>query len=402
MTPLLGSLEGLRVVAVEQAVAAPLCSRHLAELGADVVKVERLDGDFARGYDTMVSGQATHFVWLNAGKRSVALDLKAPQGREALARLLERADVLVSNLGPGSIERLVDLGALEAANPGLVRCAITGYGAEGPYAGRKSYDLLVQGEAGVTMSTGTTGSPAKCGVSLADLAGGLYAFSAVLAALVERERTGRGASLDISLLDCLAEWMMPLLLAQRYGGRTPPPAGTRHATITPYGPFQAADGAVVNIAVQNDGQWRALCAEVLDSPGLAEVPAYRTNEGRLAERDAVEASVAAAVGRLDSATLRDRLDAASVPWGDLNDVAQVVTHPQLTERGRWRPVRLPGGGQAEILAAPFAPSAKGAPAGGVRRVPGLGEDSAGVLGEVGYSAGELDALARLGVIPGRP
>jgi crotonobetainyl-CoA:carnitine CoA-transferase CaiB-like acyl-CoA transferase len=385
-------LAGLRVVALEQAVAAPLCSRHLADLGADVIKVERVDGgDFARGYDSFVHGMASHFVWLNRGKRSVALDLKAARGRAALLALTDTADVLVSNLGAGALDRIVPDAELAARNPRLIRCAISGYGPSGPYAERKAYDLIVQGEAGVTASTGEPGHPAKPGVSLADLAGGIYAATGILAALHARERTGRGEQVHIAMFDVLVEWMAPLLLAYREAGIDLPPAGTRHATITPYGPFTAGDGATVNIAVQNDRQWQRLCA-VLGMAELADDPRVEHNAGRLAHRDLVEAAVAAAAARHTRDTLTAALDAGGIPWGLLNGVAGVAEHPQLAAGHRWIPARLPGGGQASVPAPPFRMGAGSGPGPLGDVVPGLGADTRAVLAEAGLGEAQIAGL----------
>lgn len=378
----------MRVVALEQAVAAPLCSRHLAELGADVVKVERPpDGDFARRYDTDVHGLSGHFVWLNAGKRSLALDARAPGGAEVLGRLLAGADVLLANLGPGALDRLA--GDLDER---LIVVTISGYGAGGPYERRKAFDLLVQGEAGVTRHTGTPDQPAKPGVSLADLAAGVYALQSVTTALFARERTGRGARVDVSMLDVVTEWMSPLLLAQRYAGAAPPPAGTRHATICPYGPFGTADGRTLNIAVQNEGQWRRLCG-VLGAAELADDPRFATNSARVLDRDLVEAAIERRTSTLPAADLTRALDAADVPWGDLNAAADVLAHPQLAARQRWRTVTLPGGGEVETLLAPFLQ-----PGPGVPHVPAFGEHTDAVLAELGYDAGDVAALRAAGTV----
>ena len=390
-------LAGLRVVALEQAVAAPLCSRHLADLGADVIKVERVDGgDFARGYDGFVHGMASHFVWLNRGKRSLALDVKTARGRSALLALTDTADVLVSNLGDGALDRIVTDAELAARNPRLIRCAISGYGPSGPYAGRKAYDLIIQGEAGVTASTGDPGHPAKPGVSLADLAGGIYAVAGILAALHARERTGRGEQVHIAMLDVLVEWMAPLLLAYREAGIDLPPAGTRHATITPYGPFTAGDGAIVNIAVQNDRQWQRLCA-VLGLDELAADPAVEHNAGRLAHRERVEGAVAAAVARHSRDTLTGALDAAGIPWGLLNDVAGVADHPQLAAGRRWIPARLPDGAQASVPAPPFRMGPDGERADLRDAVPGLGADTRAVLAAAGLDDDQISALLADGI-----
>jgi len=388
-------LAGIRVVAIEQAVAAPLCSRHLADLGADVVKIERTDrGDFARDYDAFVAGESSHFVWLNRGKRSVALDLKSPAGRAVLLALLRDADVLLSNLAPGAVERIVPDAELVELNPRLVRCRISGYGPDGPYAERKAFDLLVQGEAGVTASTGTPGNPAKPGVSLADLGAGIYAATAILAALLERDRTGLGSLVDIAMFDVMVEWMSPLLLAYREAGVEIEPAGTRHATITPYGSFAARDGGALNIAVQNDRQWLALC-RVLGLDALAGDEALATNAGRFRQRDRVERAVGEAVRTRDADALAAELDRAGIPWGRLNGIAEVARHEQLAARRRWEPVELPSGGTASVLASPFERTGS---AGAPRRVPALGADTAAVLREAGFSGEEVADLAAAGVV----
>ncbi|MTD53699.1 CaiB/BaiF CoA transferase family protein [Amycolatopsis pithecellobii] len=379
-------LAGLRVVALEQAVAAPLCSRHLADLGADVIKVERPDGgDFSRGYDTFVNGMASHFVWLNYGKRSITLDVKSPEGKAALFRLLETADVFLSNLSPGAVERIASADELEKLNPRLVTCQISGYGPVGPYRERKAFDLLVQGEAGVTANTGLPGEPAKPGVSLADLGGGIYAATAILAALRSRDVTGRGERLHISMFDVLVEWMSPLLLAYTEGGAVIEPAGTRHATITPYGPFRAADGSVLNIAVQNDRQWLRLCA-VLGLDDLARDTRLTMNSGRLRHREKVESAVAEAVSTWSAAELAAALDREGVPWGRLNETADVARHPQLEEGHRWRAVELPSGDSVSVLAPPFPFAGRGTP-----RVPALGEHTDEVLKELSDEAKADDA-----------
>ena len=376
-----GPLSGLRVVAVEQAVAGPLCSRHLADLGADVLKVERPGGgDFARGYDSLAHGTSTHFVWLNRGKRSVELDLKSRTGRDTLREMLGQADVLVSNLGHGALDRIVDLDEVRRHNPGLVSCAISGYGPDGPYAGKKAFDLLVVGESGVTLSTGTAEQPAKPGVSLADLAGGIYAVAALTAALLERTRTGVGRHVDIALFDVMTEWMTPLLLAEELSGRTVPPAGMHHATITPYGPYRSADGHVVNVAVQNDAQWQRLCRQVLGDEALAVDPAFRTNESRLSRRAECEARVQAGTGKLDLATLERALDAADVPWGHLNTARDVLAHPQIAGTGRWTCAVLPGGQSVRLVADPFRYRGRAWSSSAV--VPAPGADTAAVLAEL--------------------
>jgi itaconate CoA-transferase len=337
-------LSGIRVVAIEHAVAAPLCSRHLADLGAEVIKIERPGGDFARRYNSVVLGQSAHFIWLNRGKRSVVLDLKEAGDRTILDALLERADVLVHNLGPGAIERL-GLGweALHARWPRLISCSISGYGVDGPYRDRKAYDLLLQGESAVMAVTGTEQQSAQVGIPVADIGGGMYALAAILAALHERERTGEGRFIDISMLECLAEWMAMPVYHQIYEGRPPPRSGMRHATIVPYGPFRAADGAWVNVAVQNEGQWERLCGLVLRQPELATDARFRTNEERLRHRTELEPIVEAAFAGLGSGELIRLLEAADVPYGSVNSVGELVAHPQLRARERWLDTETPAG-----------------------------------------------------------
>ncbi len=347
-------LRGIRVIAVEQAVAAPLCTRHLADLGADVIKVERPGtGDFARHYDEAVHGEASHFVWLNRGKRSVAVDLKVEAGRHALRRLLREADVLVCNLAPGALERIIPDDELAGLNPRLVRCYLSGYGATGPYATRKAFDALIQGEAGTITATGTPQTPAKPGVSLADLAGGAYSFAAVTAALYTRERTGSGERIDIALFDVMLEWMSPLLLAQLHSGAAPQPAGLRHASIAPYGPYTTADGQDVLIAVQNEGQWRRLCQLVLDAPALVEDPAFASNSDRVHHRDRTEQEVQARLGVLSTDEATQRLERADVPYARLNQIADVLAHPQAEATGRWSQATLPSGQAVRVVTSPL-------------------------------------------------
>jgi itaconate CoA-transferase len=382
----------VRVVAIEQAVAAPLCSRHLADLGAEVLKIERpIGGDFARDYDRAVHGWSSHFVWLNRGKRSVALDLKSAAGKEALRALTANADVLVSNLAPGALERIVTDEELAAANPRLIRCYLSGYGTRGPYAHRKAYDALVQGEAGVIRATGTEDHPAKPGVSIADVGGGVYALASILAALYEREQTGRGKRLDVALFDVLLEWMSPLLLAERYADGAPPPAGLGHASIAPYGPCKAADGSEVLIAVQNDGQWQRFCLGVLGDPELADLPEFHNNASRVRHRRKLDAVVEERVAHLSSAELVRRLVEADVPFGRLNTVADVVEHPQASATGRWSRAVLPDGTEVLVTTSPLVQTEStldGSPS----PVPELGESTAVVLAEI--SMGEAEVSTR--------
>ncbi len=376
-------LAGLRVVALEQAVSAPLCTRHLADLGADVVKVERPDGgDFARRYDSVARGQSAYFVWLNRGKRSVVLDLKDSAERSMLDALLARADVFVHNLGPGAVDRLgLGWGTLHERWPRLIWCAISGYGIDGPYRDRKAFDLLLQGESGIIAVTGTPDQPAKVGISIADISAGMYAFSAILAALYERERTGEGRLIDVSMLECLAEWMMAPAYHQLYGGKAPERAGMRHNMIVPYGPYRVGDGSWVNLAVQTEGQWERLCAIVLRRPDLAADPRFRTNELRVRNRDLLEPLIEAALAEDTRRSVQERLDAADVPHGALNDLADLLAHPQLAARGRWLEVDSPSG-PIRALAHPLNLAGLPRPAGAV---PGLGEHTDEVRRELGLA-----------------
>jgi itaconate CoA-transferase len=376
-------LDGIRVVAWEQAVAAPLATRHLADLGADVIKVERPgSGDFARGYDSAVKGLSAYFVWLNRGKRSVALDLKHADGRRAFDLLLERADVLVHNQGPGVAERMGYAYAdLAARNPRLITCAISGYGPDGPHRDRKAYDLLLQGEAGVITLTGTPDSPAKVGISVADIASGMYAFSSILAALYQRQTTGRGAEIQISMLESLVEWVMPAAYVQHYAGRSPARAGGRHNFIVPYGAYRVGDGTSVNLAVQNDGQWRRLCEIALERPDLADDPRFATNELRLAHRDELEPLIESLLAGDSRDSAEAKLARADVPFGTVNDLQAVLSHPQLEARARWFGISSPVG---ELRALHHPLNIDGLP----RRpaaVPALGEHTAEILAELGLA-----------------
>jgi itaconate CoA-transferase len=380
------ALTGVTVVSVEQAVAAPFATRQLADLGARVIKVERPEGDFARGYDRAVRGWSSHFVWLNRSKESVVLDLKTDRGREALRRLLDRADVFVQNLSPGALDRLgfapEELGR---QHPRLVVCSISGYGSTGPYRDRKAYDLLIQAESGLLSITGTAEEPAKVGISVADIAAGMYAFSGILAALYRRERTGRGAVLEVSLLDALAEWMSYPLYYTAYTGQPPPRTGAHHATIAPYGPFPTRDG-VVFLAVQNDREWDRLCRQVLGRPELATDPRFATNPDRLAHRRELEEVVRAAFSRHTTQELTAMLAEADVAYGELRTVGGLLEHPQLRVRDRWREVPSPVGPLLALLPPVSLPEEEPF----LGPVPELGQHTEAVLREVGLMPEEVE------------
>ena len=382
-------LAGIRVVAWEHAVAAPLATRHLADLGADVIKVERPGGgDFARAYDSAVHGLSAYFVWLNRGKRSVVLDLKEADGRRAFDRLLERADVFVHNQGPGAAERLgCSYADLKLRNPRLVACSISGYGPDGPHRDRKAYDLLLQGEAGVIDLTGTPEDPAKVGISVADIASGVYAFSSILGALYQRTTSGEGAEIQISMLEALVEWTMPATYVAQYTGHAPERAGTRHNFVVPYGGYRVGDGSSVNLAVQNDGQWRRLCAIVLLRPELADDPRFVSNELRLKNRAELEPLIESLLADDTRASVEARLVEADVPFGTVNSVEDVPKHPQLAARGRWFDIDSPVG-ELRAFHHPMNIAGLARPP---MRVPALGEHTQEVLAELGLA----DQPARL-------
>lgn len=368
-------LHGIRVLSVEQAVAIPLCSRHLSDLGADVVKVEHpAGGDFARRYDDYVHGWSSSFVWLNRGKRSVALDLKSESGREAFTRLAAQADVLLCNLAPGALERMVSDDQLKRLNPRLIRCYLSGYGPDGPGADKKAYDLIIQAEAGAIAVTGSEDEPAKIGISVADIAGGSYALSSVLAALYARNESGQGRRIDISLFESLLEWMSPFLIAQRYTGVEPPRSGRHHSSIVPYGPFRTSDGDEVFIAVQNEGQWQRLCADVLDDPQLAHAAGCATAVERVANRDLVNKVVADRLATLSLDAAIDLLARADVPHGIMNDL-DGVWDSDFTQARRATGY-LPTGEEFEYLLAPFERASSG-----MRSVPLLGEHTSEVMAQ---------------------
>lgn len=389
-------LEGLTVVAVEQAVAAPFATRQLADLGARVIKVERIDGgDFARGYDTAAGGLASHFVWCNRGKESIALDLKDPRGLAVVRRLIAGADVFVQNLAQGAAARLgLDAATLCAAHPRLVAVDVSGYGAGGPYADKRAYDMLVQCEAGLVSVTGTPEQPVKAGIPAADIAAGMYAFSGVLAALVRRGTTGRGGPVEVSMLESLAEWMGHPLHHTMHGGVPPRRTGLAHAVIAPYDAYPTADGAGVLLSVQNDREWRRLAEQVIGRPELGMDPAYATNAARVTNRERTDALVAMALCALGADEAVARLEDAGIACARLRDLPAVAEHPQLAARERWREVGTPVGPLRALLPPITLPGGTEAPMGDV---PALGEHTEAVLRAVGMTDEEIAALRRDGV-----
>jgi len=388
-------LEGVTVIAVEQAVAAPYATRQLADLGARVVKVERTGvGDFARGYDTTVNGMASHFVWINRSKESLTLDLKRPEGRAILHRLLENADVFIQNLAPGATERL-GFGAtpLLERHPRLIVCDLSGYGSSGPYRDKKAYDLLIQCEVGVPSITGTEETPSKAGISVADIAGGMAAYSAILTALFQRERTAQGTHIEVSLFDALADWMGFPMYYTAYGGTAPARTGASHAAIAPYGPFAVSDG-VVFLGIQNEREWVRFCADVLAQPRLVTDARFVTNAERVAHRDDLRAVIETALSSLTADDASAKLDAASIANARLRTMQEFIDHPQLAARDRWREVDSPVGPiQALLPAATIA---------GVEPrfdpIPAVGEHTDLILRELGYANEDIVALRRGGVV----
>jgi len=383
-------LEGITVVGLEQVIAGPFCTRQLAELGARVIKIERPQGgDAARGYDATVKGQSSHFVWVNRSKESLALDVKAPQAREVLDRLLAKADVFVQNLAPGAADRL-GLGAAElrAKHPGLIWCGISGYGPAGPYAEKKAYDLLVQCEAGLLSVTGSPDAPAKAGIPVADIAAGMYALSSILAALLRRARDGAGATLDITMFEALGEWMGFPANFTAYGGAPPPRSGAFHATIVPYGPFQAGDGGTVFLSIQNEREFERFCDVVLANPGLKSDARFSSGPARAKNRDAMHLEIDTVFSKRTAAEIVRRLEQADIANAKLNSMQEFWNHPQLKARDRWREIGSPAG-PLDAMKPPFnldgfEPR--------MDAVPALGQHSRAILSELGFSSAEIEKL----------
>lgn len=391
-------LTGITVLSLEQAVAAPFATRQLADLGARVIKVERPGGgDFARRYDTTVHGEASYFVWLNRSKESLTLDVKSAAGQEVLRELLAGADVFVQNLAPGAADRL-GLGAadLQARHPSLITCTVSGYGTSGSWADRKAYDMLVQCQTGLLSLTGTPEEAVRVGISVADIAAGMYAYSGILSALFTRATTGRAPAVEVSLFDALAEWMSQPAYYTRYGGTQPPRVGARHATVAPYGVFTAADGKEVLLSVQNEREWAALCEDFLGRPELVADPRFADGSARVAHREELDAAIQARFAELDGAAATALLDAANIANSGVNTVPDFLDHPALTERGRWREVGLPGAAAAFQALVPPADLSGVSPR--MDPVPGVGEHTERILAELGRQTADIERLRAEGVI----
>jgi itaconate CoA-transferase len=389
-TPRVRPLDGITVISLEHAIAAPFCTRQLADLGARVIKVERPgSGDFARAYDARVHGQSSHFVWTNRSKESLTLDLKNPQALSVLIDLLSGADILVQNLAPGAAARMgLSFDALHAKHPRLIVCDISGYGEDGPYRDKKAYDLLIQSEAGFLSVTGSPDTPSKAGNSIADIAAGMYAYTNILSALLLRERTHAGSHIDVSMLEAMAEWMgYPLYYA--FDGAMPPPrSAASHASIYPYGPFEAGDGKVVMLGLQNEREWSAFCAVVLLKPELAANPLFDSNANRNQHRVALRALILDEFSRLSSDAVIERLEAAQIANAKMNDMAGVWAHPQLAARQRWVDITTPQGTVPALL----PPGRNNAYHYRMDPIPAVGEHTDTILRELGRTTAQIAAL----------
>jgi itaconate CoA-transferase len=383
-------LDGIIVVALEQAVAAPFATRQLADLGARVIKVERpRTGDFGRGYDETVRGMSASFAWLNRSKESFTLNLKHPRAPEIMSRLIERADVFLQNLAPGAAARLgLSAEPLLARFPRLIVCDISGYGDSGPYRDKKAYDLLIQGEAGLMSITGTPEVPAKTGNSIADISAGMYAYSGILAALLLREKTGKGTRVEVSMFEALCEWMTFPLYYSHFGGVPYTRSGPNHTAIVPYGPFRAGDGKVVIIGIQNEPEWKVFCERVLKCPELADDLRFNSNSRRVANREVLSSMIEAAFAKFQIKELLELLDATGIANSQMNNLEEVWNHPQLQSRKRWRSVES-GVGQIPVLVPPAMPSGAEPR---LDSIPELGAHVDALLTELGYSRPEIENL----------
>jgi itaconate CoA-transferase len=383
-------LDGITVISLEHAIAAPFCTRQLADLGARIIKVERPGaGDFARAYDERVAGLASHFVWANRSKESLTLDLKQAAALSALKTLLKTADVLVQNLAPGAAARMgLTASELQRDNPGLILCDISGYGKDGPYRDKKAYDLLIQSEAGFLSVTGTPDTPSKSGNSIADIAAGMYAYSNILAALLQRQKTGLGSSIDVSMLESLAEWMSyPMYYA--YQGASPPKrSGAANATIYPYGPFKAGDGATVMLGLQNEREWLAFCEVVLENPALASDVRFDKNSNRHEHRDALAALIETCFSKFTSEQVIAKLDQAQIANARQNDMSGVWNHPQLAARDRWVSVNSSAG----PIPAMLPPGVNDQFDYRMDAIPSVGQHTDAILTEIGLNPDQIKAM----------
>jgi len=388
-------LEGIFVVSLEQAVAAPFASRQLADLGARVIKVERPGvGDFARGYDKAVKGMSSAFIWLNRSKESLALDLKHEEAPTIISRLLERADVFIQNLAPGAAERLGLSGqALLEQYPRLIVCNISGYGSGGPYSAKKAYDLLIQCETGLVSITGTPDTPCKVSISIADIATGMYAYSGILTALYNRQRTDRGTAFEVSMLEALGEWMITPGYSAAYGDGPPPRSGASHAAIYPYGPFETGDGKTVFFGIQNEREWTNFCTVVLGQPHLAKDPRFGSNTQRLSNASELQPIIENLFHQLNAEEILSRLDQGQIANARLNSAKEFWDHPQLQARERWREIDSPVG-HIQSMLPPV--TMEGTPR--MDPVPALGQHTRQILMELGYNENEIDRLAEGGAI----
>jgi itaconate CoA-transferase len=385
-------LDGITVVALEQAVAAPFATRQLADLGARVIKIERPGvGDFARDYDQTVKGQSAYFVWLNRSKESLTLDVKHARAAEILKRLIGNADVFIQNLAPGAAGRLgLDAATLLAKNPRLIVCDVSGYGDSGPYAHKKAYDLLVQSEAGVLSVTGTPETQTKVGISIVDISAGMYAYSGILTALYQREKTGKGTRVDVTMFESLAEWMSHPLNYTHFGGKPPQRSGPDHATIVPYGRFKCGDGAYVMLGIQNEREWAKFCAGVLGMPGLATDDKYNNNTKRTSRRAEVVALIETVFARMKAEEVVARLDAADIANARINTPQEVWDHPQLKARNRWREVGSPAGPLPVLLPPVTMPEFEAR----LDPIPAIGEHTDRILADIGYSTADVAELRK--------